>query len=133
MLSQQDAIVQATAYINQLKGSMEELKMRKELTMRSNGSSKSGSEHPPSLILPVIELGFWDSGLKVTMISGTDKNLTLSEAISILEEEGAEAVYASVSTVGDKVFHTIYAQVWYQRLNLLSILLGTRYRSIWGW
>ncbi|KAI6682929.1 hypothetical protein NL676_028842 [Syzygium grande] len=51
MLSQQDAIVQATAYINQLKGSIEELKMRKELTMRSNGSSKSGSEHPPELDL----------------------------------------------------------------------------------
>lgn len=121
MLSQHDAIGQATAYINRLKESIQELKTRKELAARSDGSSKSGSEQPPSSILPVVEMGLWDSGLEVTLISGMDKRFTLSEAISILEEEGAEAVRASVSTVGDKVFHTICAQVRDQRLSLLLI------------
>ncbi|KAL3748299.1 hypothetical protein ACJRO7_009522 [Eucalyptus globulus] len=96
MLSQQDAAIQATAaYINQLKERVDESKMRKELAMRSNG------RQPGALV----------SGLEVTLISGVDKNSVLSEAISILKEEGAEAVCASVSIVGDKVFHTFYAQV----------------------
>ncbi|KAF8037186.1 hypothetical protein BT93_B0176 [Corymbia citriodora subsp. variegata] len=118
MLSQQDAVVQAVGYINQLKERVEELKMRKELAMRSNGSSKSGKGHPPSLILPIVKLGLWNSGLGVTLISGVDKNFALSEAISILEEEGAEAVCASISAVGDKVFHTIFAQVRLPRVGV---------------
>ncbi|KAF8037184.1 hypothetical protein BT93_B0174 [Corymbia citriodora subsp. variegata] len=111
MFSEQNAVIHATAYINQLKERVEELKMRKELAMRSNGLSKSGSRHPPSLSLPIVKLGFWDSGLEVMLISGVDKNFTLSEAISILKEEGAEAVCGNISAISDKVFHTIFAQV----------------------
>ncbi|KAF8037185.1 hypothetical protein BT93_B0175 [Corymbia citriodora subsp. variegata] len=116
--SQQDAVVRAKAYINQLKERVEELKMRKELAMRSNSSTKSRSRYPSSLIPPIVKLGLQDSGLEVMLISQVDKNLALSEAISILEEEGAEAVCARVATVSDKVFHTIYAQVRLPRIGV---------------
>ncbi|KAI3429983.1 uncharacterized protein J3R85_008492 [Psidium guajava] len=132
MLSQHDAIGQATAYINRLEESIQELKTRKELAARSDGSSesRSGSEQPPSSILPVVEMGLWDSGLEVTLISGMDKRFTLSEAISILEEEGAEAVRASVSTIGGKVFHTICAQAILPRVGVETSRVSERLHKL---
>ena len=35
----------------------------------------------------------------------------LYEVISVLEEEGAEVVTANFSTVADKIFYTVHAQV----------------------
>ena len=63
------------------------------------------------LRLPVIDLRDMGSSLEVMLISGLNKNFMLYEVISVLEEEGAEVVSASVSTVGDKVFHSLHAQV----------------------
>ena len=61
--------------------------------------------------LPVIDLRDLGSSIEVIVISGLQKNFMLYEIISILEQEGAEVVSASFFTVGDKVFHTIHAQV----------------------
>lgn len=63
------------------------------------------------LRLPVIDLRDLGSSLELMLISGLNKNFMLYEVITVLEEEGAEVVSASVSTVGDKVFHSLHAQV----------------------
>lgn len=61
--------------------------------------------------LPVFDLRDLGSSIEVIVVSGLQKSFMVYEIISILEEEGAEVVSASFSTVGDKVFHTVHAQV----------------------
>lgn len=62
--------------------------------------------------LPKIDLRDMGSSIEVILITGLQKNFLFSEVISILQEEGAEVVSSSFSAVGDKVFHTIHAQVY---------------------
>ena len=61
--------------------------------------------------LPVVELKDLGSSFEVVLITGLEKNFMMYEVIGVLEDEGAEVVNASFSTVGDKVFHTFHAQV----------------------
>lgn len=61
--------------------------------------------------LPLLELRDLGSSIEVMLISGLNRNFMLYEVISVLEQEGAEVVSASFSTVGDKIFHTVHAQV----------------------
>ena len=61
--------------------------------------------------LPVVELKDLGSSFEVVLITGLEKNFMMYEVIGVLEDEGAEVVNASFSTVGDKVFHTLHAQV----------------------
>ena len=119
MLSQQDQLDIATSYIQQLTGKIDKLKAQKEEAAKakeaSNVNITIGSR------LPVIEIKDMGSSIKVILISGLNKNFMLYEVISVLEEEGAEVVSASFSTVGDKVFHSLYAQVNYYYLLLINI------------
>jgi hypothetical protein len=113
MLSQLDQLDYAASYIKQLRERIEQLEGRKEearsLDTNSNkmiqDTMKIGSK------LPLIDLKDMGSIIEVSLISGLHKNFMFSEVISILQEEGAEVVSSSFSTVGDKVFHSIHAQV----------------------
>ena len=105
---------QAANYIKQLKERVNELKGKKEMAMRAAGSNNANliDAMMIGLRLPVMDLRDMRSSLELVMlISGLNKNFMLYEVISVLEEEGAEVVSDSVSTVGDKVFHSLHAQV----------------------
>ena len=104
---------QASNYIKQLKERVDELKGKKEMAMRAAGTNNDTliDAMMIDLKLPVMDLRDMGSSLEVMLISGLNKNFMLYEVISVLEEEGAEVVSASVSTVGDKVFHSLHAQV----------------------
>ena len=104
---------QAANYIKQLKERVDKLKGKKEMAMRAAGSNNANliDAMMIGLRLPVMDLRDMRSSLEVMLISGLNKNFMLYEVISVLEEEGAEVVSASVSTVGDKVFHSLHAQV----------------------
>lgn len=121
MLSQLDQLDCAASYIRQLKERIGKLQGKKEQEMslrtRKNvmNSMKIGSR------LPVVDLRDLGSTIEVILISGLQKNFMLYEVISILHEEGAEVVSASFSTVGDKVFHTIHAQVLHPKYTSLMI------------
>lgn len=111
MISQQDQIDLAAAYIKQLRERIDQLEETKQkaigptaLDLDNNGM-KSGFKSP---LFELRELG---STIEVVLVSGVQRNFYLYEVISILEEEGAEVVNASTSTVGDKVHHTLHAQV----------------------
>ncbi|KAI4303860.1 hypothetical protein MLD38_039447 [Melastoma candidum] len=130
ILSQQDQIDQAAAYITQLKERIDSLKMRKELLMRNNGDQPHVGDYDTAMIdksvygskrkrsALVIDLKEWDSGLDLTVISNENNKCMLYKVISILEEEGTEVVNASVSKVGNKFLHTIQAQVRICRLGV---------------
>jgi len=112
MLSQQDQLDLAATYIKHLRERIEKLKGEKEQAMKmmrttqtNNGIFSIDSDLP---LLEIKELG---SGIEVMLISGVNKNFMLYEVIGVLEEEGAEVVTANFSTVDNKIFYTVHAQV----------------------
>ncbi|XP_030458242.1 transcription factor bHLH168-like [Syzygium oleosum] len=141
MLSQQDQIDRAAEYISQLKERIERLKAKKELMAARLNVSRQEEGGGPALgegpfwrasTLPVVNIREWDSGLEVTIISGsgTSKSFMLYEAIGILEEEGAEVVSASSSSIGDKVFHTLHAQVRLSRVGVETSRVSQRLHEL---
>lgn len=102
-LSQQDQIDQTGAYIKILKERIEELKRRK----RHTDSTNLGESYKLPLLV-IKELG---ADLEVGLITGLNKNFLLRQIISIIDEEGGEVVTVSISTIGEKIFHTIHAEV----------------------
>ncbi|KAI4329555.1 hypothetical protein MLD38_027931 [Melastoma candidum] len=143
MLSQQDQIDMATTYISQLKERIEGLKMMKELIAGDGGGhSGEGSrdghavdgggafQSDPNPLLPVIDLREWESGLELTLIIGESRNFGLHEVLSILEEEGAEVMSASISRVGDKVIHSIHAQERISRVGVETTRICERLRDL---
>ncbi|GAB4845649.1 hypothetical protein Ancab_039050 [Ancistrocladus abbreviatus] len=124
MLSQHDQLEQATSYITQLRERVEQLKRKKEEAMSSNKRAKhnqvqddrkAATEDMP---LPVIKLRDFGSCLEFVLISGLQKRFMLYEVISVLQEEGAEVVSVNFSTSGNKVFHTLHAQVKSSRVGI---------------
>ncbi|XP_010251287.1 PREDICTED: uncharacterized protein LOC104593222 [Nelumbo nucifera] len=102
----------AISYIKQLRERVEELKGRKQFTMSIKGINTDFRDTMKiEFTLPILELRDLGPNLEVLLVSGFDKNFLFYEVISLLEEEGAEVVNASFSCIGDKIFHTIHAQV----------------------
>ena len=114
-VSQHDQLDLAAAYIKHLRERIEKLKEMKEQVMKSMEASSSSNimnkTASVGLSLPVVELRDLGSSIEVVLITGLNKNFMLYEVISILEQEGAEVVSASFSTVGGKIFHSLHAQV----------------------
>lgn len=113
MLSQQDQLDMAACYIKYLTGKIEKMKKIKAVKANeaSNGNFNMDAMNMIGTRLSVMDLKDLGSSIEVVLISGLKKNFMLYEVISVLEEEGAEVVSACFSTVGDKVFHSLHAQV----------------------
>ncbi|KAH8493079.1 hypothetical protein Peur_072372 [Populus x canadensis] len=120
MLSQQDQIELAACYIKQLRERVEGLKRVKEeqAITTTRTSSSAMTSMMIGLRLPVVELRDFGSTIEVVLISGLNKNFMFYEVINVLSDEGAEVISASYATVGDKVFHTIHAQVRISRVGV---------------
>ncbi|KAK6924862.1 hypothetical protein RJ641_009188 [Dillenia turbinata] len=116
----------------QLKERVGELvKKKQRLTM----DNKQGDLDPSDsmrigLQLPVLEIRDYGLGLEVNLMSGLRKNFMLFEVITVLEEEGASVVSASLSTVGNKVFHTLHAQVKSVRVGIETSRLCKRLQEL---
>nr|GMD67872.1 transcription factor bHLH162-like [Ipomoea batatas] len=105
---------QATNYIKQLEKSINELKARMD-----------------SLQVPV-EIAVKESGalLEINIVCGSEnKKLKMHKVIRILEEEGAEVVSASFSTVDLKVYHTILCKAFLPRIGMDTIMVQQRLES----
>ncbi|XP_058180180.1 transcription factor bHLH162-like [Rhododendron vialii] len=112
MQSRQHQLDEAGTYIKLLEKRVEELKARRAaLAMGNHDGTDNDGNTSIRIELPVVELReCLGSSLEVVLITGLNKNFTISQAIGVFEDEGAEVVSASFSTVGDKVFHTLHAQ-----------------------
>ncbi|KAL3716889.1 hypothetical protein ACJRO7_008465 [Eucalyptus globulus] len=136
--SKQDQLDQAASYIKQLKERIDGLKLRKDqAVLKSEGIDTSSSltssidqEAKLGFVLPVLQLREYGLGLEVILISGRRKNFMLYEVINILEEEGAEVVSASFSVVGDKIFHTLHAQVRLCRIGVETTRVYVRLKEL---
>ncbi|KAH7856342.1 hypothetical protein Vadar_000328 [Vaccinium darrowii] len=144
MLSQQEQLDQVATYIKQLKERVDELKARKAIAMGNNMNTSGSGSTDTNMIdreatassmaehfrLPVVELRELGSSLEVNLVTGLKKNFKLCEVISVLDEEGAEVVSANFSTVGDRVFHTIHAQVKVSRVGVETPRLYQRLKDL---
>lgn len=117
-MSQQDQLEKVAGYIQKLRARVEELRRRKAQALSNiagatnDHSTTKGSPSTSRLdLLPVLKLRDLGSSLEVVLISGLRKKFMLHQVITVLEEEGAEVVSASLSNNGDKIFHTLHAQV----------------------
>lgn len=114
LLSQQAQLDQTAAYIKELKERIDELKVKKQLLTPMSSSSHTSSPASSSFIVPVVELReLGSSNIEVVVVSGLAKNFRLCDVISVLQEEGTDVISINVSSVGDRVFHTLHAQVGY--------------------
>ncbi|KAK8686761.1 hypothetical protein V6N13_125780 [Hibiscus sabdariffa] len=113
-VTQQGLLDLAAAYIKHLTERIERLKKMKEEAMKSiepSGSIMETTTAPVCLSSPVFELRDFGSAIELVLITGLNRNFMLYQVISILEQEGAEVVSASFSTVGGKIFHSLHARV----------------------
>ncbi|MQL88463.1 hypothetical protein Taro_021023 [Colocasia esculenta] len=138
-LTQQDHLDQAAAYIKTLRERIDSLKQKKELAGMvgdAEGISDGGSRAAPAggvvvgFGLPVVEIRDLESTLEVVLICGLDKRFLFYEVIGVLEEEGAEVVNASFSTVGDKIFYTIHSQVSCPRIGMEASRVSERLKKL---
>ncbi|GLT47229.1 hypothetical protein SLA2020_209390 [Shorea laevis] len=133
IISQHEQLDLAANYIKHLTERVSKLKTIKEQVTKSTeaGTSSNTTERAPvGLRLPVVELRDSGSSIEVIVISGLKKNFMLHEVITILEEEGAEVVNASFSTIGDKVFHSVHAQVKISRVGVETSRVCQRLQEI---
>nr|KJB30292.1 hypothetical protein B456_005G136000 [Gossypium raimondii] len=100
--------------------------------MRSMEASSSMMERTASVGLtsPVLELRDLGSSIELVLITGLNKNFMLYEVISIFEQEGAEVVSASFSTVGGKIFHTLHAQAKLSRVGVETTRVCQRLQEL---
>nr|GMD72165.1 transcription factor bHLH168-like [Ipomoea batatas] len=112
-----DLLDRATNYIKQLEKHINELKARMD-----------------SLQVPVeITVKESDAGetlLEINIVCGSEnKKLKMHKVIRILEEEGAEVVSASFSTVDLKAYHTILCKAFLPRLGMDTIMVQQRLKN----
>lgn len=111
-MTQEDLWDQAVSYIKKLQERVERLNQRKEMALSSRGLDNIPGRVLSSFRFPVVEVRHFDSTLEVSIISGRmGKGFILHDVLTVLEEEGAEAINASFAIVGDKIFCTIHSQV----------------------
>ncbi|QCD86639.1 Achaete-scute transcription factor-related [Vigna unguiculata] len=118
MLGQQDQLDLAARYIKHMRERIEKLKRQKEQAMLNQSSDRKMLDKNVDTKLTILELRDLGSGIEVMLVSGLNKTFMLYEVISVLEEEGAEVVTASFSTVGDKLFYVVHAQVKISRVGV---------------
>ncbi|CAJ1975157.1 unnamed protein product [Sphenostylis stenocarpa] len=118
MLGQQDQLDLAARYIKHMTERIEKLKRQKEQAMSNQSSDRKMMDTNIDTKLPILELRDLGSGIEVMLVSGLNKTFMLYEVISVLEEEGAEVVTASFSTIGDKIFYVVHAQVKISRVGV---------------
>ncbi|KAF7026630.1 hypothetical protein CFC21_038733 [Triticum aestivum] len=131
--TQLDQLDSAAAYINQLRGRIDDLKRRKQAALSGGcSSSVSAGDYKPQTTasLPVIEVRHQDGTLDVALASEAGRPFRLHEVMAVLEQEGAEVISASFSVVGDKIFYTVHSQALCPRIGLDAGRVAQRLRGL---
>ncbi|XP_068638646.1 transcription factor bHLH167-like [Aristolochia californica] len=116
-MSQQEVLDQATIHIKNLQERIQSLKAKKDLVLKSERRVEgSRGSYITELSPPVVEVRNLASGIEVVLATGIDRTFKLSDAITILNEEGVDVKYAGFSVAGCRVFCTIHSQLAIPRL-----------------
>ncbi|KAI3925863.1 hypothetical protein MKW92_019344 [Papaver armeniacum] len=142
-----DQFDNATAYIQELRKRIDELKRKKQslihgggqeiISINSSASSSLSSStstmtdmNLPGANLPILEVNDLEDAMVVVVVTGLNKNFMLYELITILEEHGAEVVSASFAAVNDKIYHTIHSRVRCSRLGVETTKICDRLKEL---
>ncbi|KAL5989853.1 hypothetical protein ACLOJK_010748 [Asimina triloba] len=126
-----DQLQNAANYIKTLQENIEQMKERKECLVGIKGTDESmNGGMTTSWQLPYVEVQDLGPALMVVLISGLDTQTIFYQSIRVLEEEGAEVVNASFSTVGDKIFHTIHTTVPDPRVGFDAEIISERLNKL---
>ncbi|XP_038893831.1 transcription factor bHLH168-like [Benincasa hispida] len=69
--------------------------------------------------LPVVELrDLGNDVIHIMLISSSNRSFMLHQVISVIEEEGGQAVNASLSMVGNKIFHFLHIEAKIARVGV---------------
>ncbi|KAE8652584.1 hypothetical protein Csa_013300 [Cucumis sativus] len=115
LISQQNQICYVITYINELKERVKNLEKRKQALQLQTHSShvhNQANNIVNDVTWPLIEIN--DLGndiIHIVLISSLNRSFTLHQIISVIEEEGGQVVNASLSTIGNKVFHSLHIEV----------------------
>lgn len=114
-MTQLDNLEEAASYIIKLRNKIEELKQRKESNLQQeteDATAPDAARNNNMFRLPIIEVRYQNPNLEVVLITNSSyQKLTFHKVIRIIEEEGAEIVNASHSSLGDKLVYTVHSQV----------------------
>ncbi|RVX10404.1 hypothetical protein VitviT2T_000738 [Vitis vinifera] len=117
---------QAIAHVKELQERIEMLKQRRQLLegTHHDAAGISGSMSP---VVSLRDLGFI---LELCLITGLNENFTLHQVINVLLEEAAEVVDVSYSTVGHRIFYTIYFRAVCSRIGIETSRLHERLKEL---
>ncbi|XP_031737508.1 transcription factor bHLH162-like [Cucumis sativus] len=122
LISQQNQICYVITYINELKERVKNLEKRKQALQLQTHSShvhNQANNIVNDVTWPLIEIN--DLGndiIHIVLISSLNRSFTLHQIISVIEEEGGQVVNASLSTIGNKVFHSLHIEAKISRIGI---------------
>ncbi|XP_019181399.1 PREDICTED: uncharacterized protein LOC109176424 [Ipomoea nil] len=110
-----DLLDQAIKYVKKLEKNINELKAR-----------MYSLQVPVEIAVKEIDTGD-ETLMEINIVCGSEnKKLKMHKVIWILEDEGAEVVSASISTVDLKIYHTILCKAFLPRLGMDAIMVQQR-------
>ncbi|KAJ1282924.1 hypothetical protein BS78_03G088400 [Paspalum vaginatum] len=151
MITQQDCLDEAAAYIKKLKERVDELRQKTSSArlmaagMRGGASTSAatttsgggaGSEEADDdeavAAPPVVEVRQHHDGsiLDVVLISSVERPFKLHEVVTVLEEEGAEILNANFSVAGRKIFYTIHSRAFSSRIGIEVSRVSERLKAL---
>ncbi|KAJ4752773.1 basic helix-loop-helix (bHLH) DNA-binding superfamily protein [Rhynchospora pubera] len=147
--TQVDNLEEAASYITKLRSRIEKLKeVRRRISSSTanNYANANANDNDKRMgltigMVPIIEVRCQNPNLEVVLIinnnSYTDTSimypqchkLTFYKVIRIIEEEGADVVNASLSSLADKLVYTIHSQIRNPRGGLEASRVSNRLRQ----
>ncbi|CDP21802.1 unnamed protein product [Coffea canephora] len=124
-LSPKDQLHRVTAYITQLRERVEKLKKMKEMLI-----SKFNTSGIPGSGIPVVKITEIGSNLEVVLVTGLSKKFGLHEVILVLHGQGVEVVSISISTMADRIYHILHAQVKMPRIGVDTLIIYDRLQKL---
>lgn len=117
--SQPHVLEQATDYIKKMEERINELRSRKKYLTSDHRAGEIIDRNMSGAMMidstqTMVKVSESDSTLNVVLISSLNKDVMLSDVISVLEEEGTEVLSTNQHFVADRCHRILHCQVSYQ-------------------
>ncbi|OMO89875.1 hypothetical protein CCACVL1_07581 [Corchorus capsularis] len=120
-----DMVEVARVYITRFQRHIEELSQRRMQYLVEEEANNRATTIPP--VLNIME---FNSIMEINLITGSNMAFTLSDIISIIEEEGAQVLNVTYNTAGNTNILSIRCQAVYARIGIENSRLLHRLRTM---
>ncbi|OMP02717.1 hypothetical protein COLO4_10879 [Corchorus olitorius] len=114
----------ARVYITRLQRHIEELSQRRMQLAEEEANNRA------TTISPVLNITEFNSIMEINLITGSNVAFTLTDIISIIEEEGGQLLNVTYNTAGNTNILSIRCQAVYARIGIESSSLLQRLRTM---